>query len=189
MVFILKEFGLRAVLGIQPAENLFYIHLRYSLWCAAEAVIGQVEAQRLHNFANMNFNLVDFLFIGQRERTTSNAALLDAMKAYDDHDYAKAAEGLRAVIDKQDDDPAARMYLASALLGAGDPYKAEMHLDFLERAANQSFKDQVEWYNALCWLCSGQNDRAIKQCEWISSQPHHTYREEAHALYVTLIDK
>ena len=128
-------------------------------------------------------------FIGQRERTTSNAALLDAMKAYDDHDYAKAAEGLRAVIDKQDDDPAARMYLASALLGAGDPYKAEMHLDFLERAANQSFKDQVEWYNALCWLCSGQNDRAIKQCEWISSQPHHTYREEAHALYVTLIDK
>lgn len=128
-------------------------------------------------------------FISQRERTSTNAELLDAMRSYDHHDYAKAAEGLRAVIDKQDDDPAARMYLASALLGAGDPYKAEMHLDFLERSANQNFKDQVEWYDALCWLCSGQNDRALKQCEWISSQPRHTYKQEARALYVTLVGK
>ena len=79
--------------------------------------------------------------------------------------------------------------LASALLGMGDPYKAEMHLDFLERSGNQNFKDQVEWYTALCWLCSGQNDRALHQAQWIVARTSHTYQEEARALVTTLLDK
>ena len=40
----------------------------------------------------------------------------------------------------------ARMYMASAQLAIGDPYKAEMHLDFMENYKDRSFSDQVEWY-------------------------------------------
>ncbi len=127
-------------------------------------------------------------FISQRQRTAANAALLDAMAAYSKGDFTKAAIGLHREVDKNDRDYTARMYLASALIGAGDPYKAEMHLDFLEKAPSSGFKDQVEWYNALCWLCSGQYARSLQQSMWIAEQPAHTYKAEAHALALTLSD-
>lgn len=120
--------------------------------------------------------------VGERPRTEANAALLDAMAAYDRGDFATAAAGLSAVIDRDADDRMARLYLANALLGAGDPYKAEMHLDFLERAPGEVFKDQTEWYNTLCWLCSGQTDRALKESLNIAGRPAHTYKAQARAL-------
>lgn len=126
--------------------------------------------------------------VSQRERNAQNGALLDAMAAYDRKDYGTAATGLRAIIDKSELDYTARMYLVSALLGAGDPYKAEMHLDFLENAKNQNYRDQVDWYNALCWLCEGQYEKALHQSEWIASRPAHTYKEQAHQLVLTLTD-
>lgn len=127
--------------------------------------------------------------IGQRPRTEANAGLLDAMAAYDRNDFATAAAGLSAVIEKDADDRLARMYLASALLGAGEPYKAEMHLDFLERIPGETFRDQTEWYNTLCWLCSGQVGRALAESTHISKLPAHTYKEEAAALTQALTDK
>ena len=120
--------------------------------------------------------------IGQRPRTAGNATLLDAMAAYDRGDFATAATGLSAAIEKDADDRLARMYLVSALLGSGEPYKAEMHLDFLERVPDETFKDQTEWYNTLCWLCSGQFDRAMRESTRIAALPTHTYKEEATAL-------
>lgn len=126
--------------------------------------------------------------VGQRQRTTQNAAFLDAMAAYSRADFATAAEGLKTYVDKNVNDVTARMYLASALLGAGEPSKAEMHLDFIERSPNIGFKDQVEWYNALCWLCSGQYTRCLQQCIWISERPAHTYKQQAQALVDMLTD-
>ncbi len=120
--------------------------------------------------------------IGERPRNDKNAPLLDAMAAYDHGDYAAASAGLSAVIEKDAGDRLARLYLASALLGAGEPYKAEMHLDFLERIPGETFKDQTEWFNTLCWLCSGQTDRARTECARIAAQPLHTYKENAQAL-------
>jgi predicted Zn-dependent protease len=125
--------------------------------------------------------------IGQRPRTEGNSDLLDAMAAYDRGDYVTASAGLSVVIGKDADDRLARLYLASALLGAGEPYKAEMHLDFLERVPGATFKDQTEWYNTLCWLCSGQLDRARTESARIAAQPLHTYKEEAKALNQALI--
>lgn len=86
------------------------------------------------------------------------------------------------MVEKSPDDRLARLYLASALLGAGEPYKAEMHLDFLERVPGATFKDQTEWYNTLCWLCSGQNDRAAQEAARIAALPSHTYKKEAASL-------
>ncbi len=120
--------------------------------------------------------------IGDRPRTETNAALLDAMAAYDKGDYATASAGLTAVIERDAGDRLSRLYLASALLGAGDPYKAEMHLDFLERVPGRPFKDQTEWYNTLCWLCSGQTDRARAESARIAAKPSHAYSEQARAL-------
>ena len=126
--------------------------------------------------------------VSQRERNKANAPLIDAMAAYNQKDYATAAVGLRAIIDKNEFDHTARMYLVSALIGSGQPYKAEMQLDFLENTKDQSYRDQVDWYNALCWLCTGQYERAMHQAIWIADQPAHTYKEQAHQLALTLTD-
>ena len=127
--------------------------------------------------------------IGERPRTEGTAPLLDAMAAYDKGDYVTAATGLSAVIAKDAGDRLARLYLASALLGSGEPYKAEMHLDFLERVPGSTFKDQTQWFNTLCWLCSGQNARALTGAERIAVQPAHTYKAEARALADALAGK
>lgn len=127
--------------------------------------------------------------IGDRPRTNLNASLLDGMAAYDRKDFVEAAEHLGASIAKDASDHTTRMYLASALLGAGEPYKAEMHLDFLERVRGAGFKDQVDWYNSLCWLCSGQFDRALSEATRIAAQPAHTYKAEARALSEALTER
>ena len=127
--------------------------------------------------------------IGERPRPALNAPLLDAMTGYDKGDFATAAAGLNAVIEKDAGDRMARLYLASALLGSGEPYKAEMHLDFLERVPGAVFKDQTEWYNALCWLCSEQQGRALAEAQRIAQQPAHTYTVEARAMAEALTSK
>ena len=126
--------------------------------------------------------------VSQRERNDRSAPLLDAMAAYDRKDFVTAAEGLRAIIDKNENDYTARMYLVSALLGSGDPYKAEMHLDYLENAKVRNYNDQVDWYNALCWLCEGQYEKALRQGQWIAGRPAHTYKAQAQDLVNTLMD-
>lgn len=126
--------------------------------------------------------------LSQRARTTANADLLDAMALYSNKDYPGAITGLQRVIDHDAYNLNARMYMASAQLAAGDPYKAEMHLDFMENYKDRSFSDQVEWYNALCWLCEGDTAKARKQAVWIASRPQ-TYRKEAQELADALTNK
>jgi predicted Zn-dependent protease len=103
------------------------------------------------------------------------------MAQYSAKDYTKAIEGLQRVLDRDAGNMTARIYMASAQLAAGDPYKAEMHLDFLENDRGSDYKDQVEWYNALCWLCEGDTAKAAQQARWIASRPQ-TYRDQAKEL-------
>lgn len=126
-------------------------------------------------------------FISQRQRNSANGALLDAMAAYADKDYPTAINGLQRVLDRDGNDMAARLYIANAYLATGDPYKAEMHLDFLENYKAKAFSDQVDWYNALCWLCEGDTAKAGQQARWIASRQH-TYRKEAKDLAAALAD-
>ncbi|MBS1569957.1 MAG: hypothetical protein JST45_11010 [Bacteroidetes bacterium] len=123
--------------------------------------------------------------ISQRERTNANSDLMEAMAAYSDKNYEQAITGLQRVLDRDANDMQARLYMANAQLAAGHPYKAEMHLDFLENYKARAFKDQVEWYNALCWLCEGDTAKAGQQVRWIASRPH-TYRQEASELAAAL---
>lgn len=119
--------------------------------------------------------------VSGQARTGARTDLLDAMAFYNNGDFAGALPGLKKVIQRDPGNSLVRMYLASTCLGAGDPYQAEMHLDFLENQADPSFKDQVDWYNALCWLCEGDTARAATQARSITGRTH-TYRKEAQAL-------
>lgn len=119
--------------------------------------------------------------ISSRQRNALNSHLVDAMACYAKADYAQAIIGLQGVLDKDPFDHSARIYMASAQLAAGHPYKAEMHLDFLENYDARSYSDQVEWYNALCWLCEGDTAKAGEQARWIASRKH-TYRKQAKEL-------
>ncbi len=119
--------------------------------------------------------------VSQRPRTARNADLLDAMALYSNKEYKQAIIGFQRAVDRDSRNMAARLYLVNSLLAEGDPYKAEMHLDFMENDKDRSYSDQVDWYNALCWLCEGNTERATKQAQWIASRPH-TYRREASKL-------
>jgi thioredoxin-like negative regulator of GroEL len=126
--------------------------------------------------------------VSGRTRTGANSVFLDAMAHYSQKDYPAAIEGLQRVLERNAGDMTARLYMASAQLAAGDPYKAEMHLDFMENSRGADYKDQVEWYNALCWLCEGDTAKAAQQARWIASRPQ-TYRKQARELADALSNK
>jgi hypothetical protein len=121
--------------------------------------------------------------IGGRLSTPSNAELVSAMTLYDKGDHAKAAEELADFIAHHPQDAdAAYLYLACCRLALGDPYAAELQLDFLERRPGRPFRDEVDWYNVMCMLCSGQQDRALEQATNIVNAPAHTYKNNAQEL-------
>ena len=126
--------------------------------------------------------------VSDRQRNGLNADFLDAMVLYSDGDYEAAIIGLQRVLDKDAGNSTARMYMASAQLAAGRPYKAEMHLDFMEKYKDRSYADQVEWYDALCWLCEGDTAKAAQQALWIASRPH-TYKKRAGELAKAISNK
>jgi hypothetical protein len=117
--------------------------------------------------------------VSDRFRTEKNAQLLDGMAAYGIGDYATAAERLKLHVENRRDDDAARIYLTCSYLAIGKPYDAELQLDFLEKSTRPGFRDQVDWYNALCWTCSGQYGRALEQCDRILAAKVHTYSADA----------
>jgi len=117
--------------------------------------------------------------VSGRFRTERNATFLDGMAAYGRGDFATAAQYLKLHVENRRDDDAARLYLACSYLAMGRPYDAELQLDFLEKSTRPGFRDQVDWYNALCWTCSGQYGRAVEQCDRILAAKAHTYTAEA----------
>lgn len=120
--------------------------------------------------------------VSDRVRNPANSRYIDAMAAYKAGDFASAAKGIEEYLQAPTYDVAPRLYLACAYLAIGEPYKAELELDHIENSRMKDFSDQVDWYNAMCLLCSGQFDRAKAQAEWIAARPHHTYRSEARSL-------
>ncbi|MCU0318956.1 MAG: hypothetical protein MUE88_02600 [Flavobacteriales bacterium] len=113
------------------------------------------------------------------ERTSNNARFLDALAPYQAKDYAAAATTLEAYVRGSGANPMARLYLASALLATGKPYEAEMHLDALERSRLKEARDETEWYTLLCWVCSGQKERALPEAQRIGAEKLHTYNTQA----------
>jgi predicted Zn-dependent protease len=113
------------------------------------------------------------------ERTSSNARFLDALAPYQAQDYAAAATTLEAYVRVSGANPMARLYLASALLATGKPYEAEMHLDVFEGGRLKEARDEAEWYTLLCWVCSGQNERALTEAQRIAAEKLHTYTTQA----------
>jgi hypothetical protein len=120
--------------------------------------------------------------VSERVRNNVNGRYVDAMIAYRSKDYATAITGLEEFLRIPTRDMSARLYLCCAYLAVGDPYKAELQLDFIENSGVTTFNDQVDWYNALCLLCGGQQERAKEQALWIAGKRLHTYKEQASEL-------
>ncbi len=124
--------------------------------------------------------------ISQRERTKLNATYIDGMAQYASGNYAPARDSIEKFLRVQRADISGYMYLACSYLALGDPYKAELQLDHLERNYIQQYDDQVEWYTVVCWVCSGQLDRARVGAERIVAVKTHTYAKEAKKLLADL---
>ncbi|MCB9181464.1 MAG: hypothetical protein H6596_06870 [Flavobacteriales bacterium] len=113
--------------------------------------------------------------IGQRVRTEQNAELLDAMEPYAEGDFAEAAKALQPYVDRHPREVEARFHLAVSLLGSGQPYDAELQLDFVEQDPRRVFRDETEWYSLLCLVCSGQRDRAVAGAKELAGRKDHRY--------------
>ncbi|MBK6776709.1 MAG: hypothetical protein IPG74_13040 [Flavobacteriales bacterium] len=124
--------------------------------------------------------------ISGRARTAKNGVLLDGMRAYAEGDHATASELLSTYLSGYAPEQQIRLYLANSLIALGKPFDAELQLDFLERDGGKVFKDQIEWYRALCFLCSDQRDRALQAATLIASSPQQAYKEEAALLAADL---
>ena len=108
--------------------------------------------------------------------------LLHGMEAYRNGDMEQAADSLAKYLRSPGANKAAHLYLANAYLATGRPYDAELHLDHLERSNLPDYRDQWEWYTVVCWVCSGQLDRAHTGAEQIAKGRRHTYQREAATL-------
>ncbi len=117
-----------------------------------------------------------------RARTGMNAAYLDAMALYAKEDYAGARDGLKPFLHDQRADLTPYIYLACCYIALGEPYEAELQLDHLERSQILQYDDQIEWYTIVCWVCSGQLDRARVGAQAIVDGKAHTYSKEAAVL-------
>lgn len=119
--------------------------------------------------------------VSDRARTARNAAYLDAMALYREGEYQGAVEGLSGYLAQPAPEKSAYLYLAVAQLALGRPYEAELSIDQLEQSTVTGYKDPCEWYTVLCWLCSGQRDRALEGARRIAQRPH-AFRQEAQRL-------
>lgn len=122
-----------------------------------------------------------------RMRTEENATLLDAMTYYTAGNYAAAATGLAAHIEQHPQQAdVGYLYLANCYLALERPFDAELQLDFLERWPGRTFRDEIDWYNTLCLVCSGQDGRALDAARAIADAPAHRYKQQAAALAADL---
>lgn len=124
--------------------------------------------------------------ISQRERTKLNATYIDGMAQYSNGNYEAARDSIEKFLRIQRADISGYMYLACSYLALGNPDKAELQLDHLERNYIQQYDDQIEWYSIVCWVCSGQLDRARVGAERIVAEQTHTYAKEAKKLLADL---
>ncbi len=154
-------------------RNISFLIALLSLACNTSEKKGPLCESSFEPYAD--------LITGQL-RTGKNAAYLDAMSSYRDKDYAVAAEGLKRYLDQHGAAKSAHLYLANCLLAMGKPYDAELEIDHLESSNMHDYKDQCEWYTVLCWLCSGQQERALVGARDIAGAQRHTYKAPAKEL-------
>ena len=144
-------------------------------------VLACNSAEKNGTLCERSFEPYADLITGQL-RTAKNAAYLDAMASYTAKDYAGAAEGLKRYLAQRGAAKSAHLYLANCYIAMGKPYDAELEIDHLEISNMHDYKDQCEWYTVLCWLCSGQQERALMGARAIATAPRHTYTVEAKEL-------
>jgi len=120
--------------------------------------------------------------ISERTRTHMNATYLDGMALYAAGNYEGARDSISKFLKVQRADLTGYMYLACSYLALGDPDKAELQLDHLDRSNLLHFDDQIEWYTIVSWVCGGQYDRARAGATRIAEGRSHTYRSEAKKL-------
>lgn len=117
--------------------------------------------------------------ISGQARNPKNGPYLDAMVHYSAGDYAAAASGLETYLQQRGAARSANIYLACCYLALDRPYDAELRIDMLENSHERNFADQCAWYTVLCWLCSGQVERARTGAQSIAQAPRHAYKAEA----------
>lgn len=104
---------------------------------------------------------------------------LDGMAHYHRGEYQEALDLIQPYSFNKLANKASHLYVANCYLALGKPYDAELHLDHLKHSNLNDYADQVQWYTVLCWLCSGQSERALTGALGIATGRRHTYQEEA----------
>lgn len=120
--------------------------------------------------------------VSGRVETRRNTNLVKGVAAYSAGNYELAISHLTAHSDIYLREPSAYIYKAVSQLELGKPYDAELTLDKLEGLPDKSYADQIDYYNLVCLICSGQTERALEAAKKITEKPHHSYLREAQSM-------
>ncbi len=123
--------------------------------------------------------------ISGRDMPAEHADYTKAMDLYRNADLEGAAQILVEYISLRGYQRSAHLYLANCYLKMDRPFDAELQLDHLENSNVKGFRDQTEWYTLLCWVCSGQLERALPEARRIAAAKH-TYSKQAKELVADL---
>ena len=102
--------------------------------------------------------------------------------AYQDGDFAKAAQYFRSSLRDRDFGRVAQYYLAHSLLAQDSTQTALPLLNSLAHDGTTVYQTEAEWYLTLCYLQIGELTKARQAAELIQQTPRHPYQDKATSL-------
>ena len=98
-----------------------------------------------------------------------DAAFRAAMQRYAAGDYAAAAEGLRAVVARDPDEPAPRFFLGVCLLLTDRPTTARAELQRVAAAGGSPYLEDARFFLAKAWLREGNLEQARLELQHVAA--------------------
>lgn len=102
-----------------------------------------------------------------RNSNTPKHSMEDAFRFYDHRDYTTAAEAFKTMLNS-DETGYANFYYAMSLMANGQVEKAIEALENPTWDVPEKFQNQVDWYLALGYLKTHNNEKAIQRLEKVS---------------------
>ena len=93
--------------------------------------------------------------------------LVIAFQLYDNHEYDKAADFFKRVVEADESILMAHFYLGVSSIEIGDYKKAIESFNFIIKNESNPFYPQAKWYSALIWLKLNNSESAKQHLLWL----------------------
>lgn len=108
------------------------------------------------------------------------------MRAYRASEYSVAIPRLQEALEKGKNPALSHFYLANALMAKGKPDEALQHLAGLKPELRQDYQIQQQWYLALAYLQTGNEQKALPILDSLTEAEHFQHKRAAKKLRAKL---